>query len=139
MTRIIRSIAGVLAGIFLISVLVEGIEFGLVALINGQQTTDPDVYYSIRNRVWFLALKLVYNTLAAITGGFIASLIAGYEHRKHGIGLAVLQTISFGYALTQPEISQWTPAWLWFALIILSFGGIIVGSRIQLRPQTQHI
>jgi len=137
MKRIIRTIVGVFAGLFLISIIVEGIEFGLVTLLNGQQTTDPDVYYSIRNQAWFLVLKVVYNTLAAIAGGFVTSLIADYGYRKHGIALAILQTLSFGYALTQPEISQWTPAWMWFALILLSFGGIVFGSHIQLRRQTE--
>ena len=138
MVRIIRTIAGVLAGIILISVLVEGIEFGLVALLHGEKTTDPDLYYSIRNQTWSLALKLVYNTLAAIIGGFGTALIAGYEHRKHGIALAILQTLSFGYALTQPEISKWTPAWMWFSLIFLSFVGIIFGSHIQSRRQASN-
>lgn len=136
MIRIIRTIAGILVGLLIISTLVEGLEFGLVTLIHGQTTTDPEIYYSIRNQSWFLGLKLIYNTLAAVIGGYFAALIAGYEQLKHGIALAIIQTLSFGFALSQPGMSQWTPIWMWIALAVLSFTGIIFGARILARRQT---
>jgi hypothetical protein len=131
--RIIRSLIGIVVGMFLISGIVEALEFGLVTAINGKPTTEPDVYYAIRNLGWFLGLKLVYNTAAAILGGFVTALIAGYSQMKHGITLAIIQTLAFGWALTQPEMSQWTPNWMWAALILLTFGGIIYGAQIQAR------
>jgi hypothetical protein len=112
-----------------ISVLVEGIEFGLVTIINGQPTTDPATYYAVRNRGWFLILKLLYNGLAAFGGGYIAGAIAGYAERRHGIALAIVQTVAFLWALTQPEMRRWTPAWLWLMLIVVSIVAILFGSQ----------
>lgn len=135
MTRIIRTIVGVLAGMLLISLLVEALEFGLVTAINGQITTEPAVYFAIRNQFWFLGLKLIYNSLAAIVGGLVAARIARYAPVKHGIALALLQTLSFLFALTQPEMSQWTPVWMWITLILLSLAGILFGAHLQVCRQ----
>jgi hypothetical protein len=129
--RIARSAAGILAGLFLISTLVEVLEFGLVNSLRTEPITGPDAYYAIRNRGWFLALKLVYNTAAAIAGGFVAALIAGYALVRHGLALAIIQTMAFAWALSQPEMRQWTPLWMWFALMTLSFGGILLGARLR--------
>ena len=131
--RAIRTFIAIIVGMFLISALVEGLEFGLVTAINGAPTTEPEAYYAIRNRIWFLAIKLVYNTAAAVAGGFVAALIAGYRQLGHGIALAVIQTLAFAWALTQPEVSRWTPGWMWAGLMLLSFGGILFGARIQAR------
>lgn len=128
---LVRSILGIVAGIVAISAVVEGLEFGLVTLINGEPTTDPEAYYSVRNRPWFLAAKLIYNTAAAVGGGYLAALIAGYEEVKHGIGLAVLQTAAFLFALSQPDISRWTPVWIWVGLITLTLLGILAGARLR--------
>ncbi len=129
--RILRSLLGIVAGIVVISMVVEALEFGLVTLINGEPTTDPDVYYAVRNTPGFLALKLLYNTAAAVAAGYLAALIAGYAEVKHGLALAVVQTLAFAWALTQPEVSRWTPGWMWAALIVLTFGGIVLGARLR--------
>ena len=43
--QILRSVCAVFAGLVLISVIVEPLEFGLVPLVNGEVTTDPDTYF----------------------------------------------------------------------------------------------
>ena len=129
--RLLRSILAIVVGIVVISMVVEALEFGLVTLINGEPTTDPDAYYAVRNRRWFLAVKLLYNTGAAVGGGYLAALIAGYAELKHGIAMAVVQTLAFAWALAQPELSRWTPGWMWAALISLTFAGILVGARLR--------
>ena len=92
--RVIRTSIAIVVGMLLISALVEGLEFSLVAAINEGPTTEPEAYYAIRNRIWFLALKLVYNTAAAVAGGFVVALIAGYSQLRHGVALAVIQTLA---------------------------------------------
>ena len=126
-----RSAVGVVAGIIAISAVVEGLEFGLVTLINGASTTDPEAYYAIRNRPWFLMAKLVYNTAAAVGGGYLAVLLAGRKEVAHGIFMALLQTVAFLFALSQPDIKRWTPVWMWVALIALTFLGILAGARLR--------
>ncbi|MBL8514746.1 MAG: hypothetical protein JNJ55_12220 [Betaproteobacteria bacterium] len=133
MKRILRSIFGVVAGLILVSMLVEGLEFGLVTAIHGKPTKDPVVYFAIRNQGWFLGFKLVYNTAAAVVGGFVAAWIAGYAPVKHGVALAIVQTLAFGWALTQPDVRQTTPDWAWLALIVVSFAGIVWGARLRAR------
>ncbi|MFN7986508.1 MAG: hypothetical protein U0529_03490 [Thermoanaerobaculia bacterium] len=105
-----------MAGMLVISMLVELLEFALVSAVNGRVTIDPGAYYAIRNRLWFLGLKLTYNTLAAGFGGFLAALIAGHAFRAHGIALAVIQALAFGWALTRPELSRNIPSWMWASL-----------------------
>ena len=56
----------------------------LVTLVNGEFTNDVEQYFSVRNRPWFLALKLVYNTGAAVGAGYLTALIAGHAELKHG-------------------------------------------------------
>jgi hypothetical protein len=131
--KIARSILAVLLGLVLISILVEAIEFALVALVNGGSTTDPVVYFGIRNRPWFLALKLVYNTAGAIAGGLAAAWIAGRSPRAHGIALAAVQAAALAYAVTDPAMRLWTPDWMWAALIVVSTVGVIWGARLRER------
>ena len=131
--KYIRSGLAVLVGIILISILVEGIEFALVTVVNGAPTTDPAVYYGIRNRAWFLLLKLLYNTASAFLGGYVGARIAGYHEWRHGVALASLQTLAFIWALSRPDMRRWTPTWVWVALIVVSILGILAGASLRAR------
>jgi hypothetical protein len=130
--RTFRSVLAVLVGLILISTVVEAIEFGLVTLINGKPTTDPVTYYAIRNRPWFLMLKLLYNTLAAVGAGYLVARIAGYAGLRHAVALAFVQTVAFVWALTQPQMRQWAPDWMWVSLIVLTIAGLVAGARWRL-------
>jgi hypothetical protein len=129
--QILRSICAVFAGLVLISVIVESLEFGLVALVNGEVTTEPDVYSRVRNTPVFLATKVVYNTAAAIVGGWVAARPARRAPVAHGLVLAVIQTMAFGWALVTPAVRRSTPDWMWASLIVVTFAGIMTGSRLQ--------
>ena len=131
--RILRSIAGVVAGLIAISLIVEAIELALVTIVNGGTTMDPVVYFGTRNRPWFLAIKLVYNTAAAVAGGWLAAWMAGRAPIAHGIALAIVQAATLGYAVTDPAMRQWTPDWMWAALVAVSTFGVIQGARLQQR------
>jgi hypothetical protein len=52
--QMLRSIFAVFAGLVLISVIAEALEFGLVALVNGEVTTNPNIYFRARNAPAFL-------------------------------------------------------------------------------------
>lgn len=131
--RVLRSILAVVFGLVVTSLIAESLEFGLVALWNRGVTTDPDVYFSARNQPVMLAAKLVYNTAAAIIGGFVAARLAGRAAVVHGTMLALVQTIAFGWALANPALRRSTPDWMWACLIVLTFAGIIVGSLLEAR------
>ena len=133
--RFLRSTIAVILGIVVILMVVEGLELGLVALLNGGLTTDPEIYFAVRNMGGFLAGKLFYNTAAAIAAGYLTARMAGYAELKHGAVLAVVQTLAFGWALTQPDMARWTPGWMWAALIVLTFAGILVGAGYRALSQ----
>jgi hypothetical protein len=129
--RLLRSVLAVVTGLVLISVIVESIEFGLVTLVNRGVTTDPAIYFGVRNQPAILAAKLVYNSAAALAGGWVAAWLARRAPLAHGTVLAVIQTVAFVWALANPELRRSTPDWMWTCLIVLTFAGIIVGSLLQ--------
>jgi hypothetical protein len=136
--QILRSIFAVFAGLVLISIIVELLEFGLVTLVNGEVTTDPDIYYRVRNTPAFLATKVVYNTAAAIVGGWVAAWLARRAPLAHGLVLAIIQTLAFGLALVTPTLRRSTPDWMWVCLIVVTFAGIMTGSLVQRHRARAH-
>jgi hypothetical protein len=135
--RVLRSLIAVLVGVVLISAIAEPIEFALVTLVHGGVTTDPDVYFSVRNRQGFLAAKLVYNTAAAIVGGFAAARLGRRSPMGHGMVVAIVQTAAFGWAMGNPGLRRSTPDWVWACLIVLTFAGILAGALLQRRRVTR--
>ena len=85
---LLRSVLAIVVGIVVISMVVEALVFGLVTLINGEPTTDPDAYYAVRNGRWFLAMKLLYYTGAAVGAGYLAARIAGSAELNHGMAVS---------------------------------------------------
>lgn len=131
--KIARSILGVVVGLFLITLLVEPLEFAVVTLINGGVASDPDDYFAIRNRGWFLGAKFVYTTAAAVAGGFAAARLAGRAPLIHAGAVGALQTLGFAYALATPEMRETAPLWMWIALIPLTLTGIMLGGWMHAR------
>jgi hypothetical protein len=129
--KVLRSVLAVVVGLVLISLIVEPLEFVLVALVNGAIVTDQEAYFTVRNQPALLAAKVAYNTAAAVIGGYVAASIARRAPLAHGVTLAVVQTAAFGWALTRPELRGTTPDWMWACLIVLTFAGIVVGSALQ--------
>lgn len=116
--HILRFISGVILGLAVISLIAEGIEFGLVTLVNGGITTDMDAYFGIRNQAWFLLLKFVYNGVGLYAGGWIAAKIASRWKLACTATLAVVQTVSFVWGMTLSEFAGTTPTWAWVPLMI---------------------
>jgi len=131
--RMLRSVLAVVVGLLLISLIVEPLEFVLVALVNGAIVTEQEAYFTIRNQPALLAAKVAYNTAAAIIGGYVAAWIARRAPLAHGVTLALVQTVAFGWALTRPELRGTTPDWMWACLIVLTFAGIVAGSWLRRR------
>lgn len=129
--RVLRSILGVVAGLIAISIIAEGIEFLLVTALQGGAVTDPDAYFEVRNRPLVLGLKLVYNTLAAGVGGYLAAWIGGRAHLAHGAALAVVQLVLFVWGMTASEYAGTTPAWAWITLCVTMSAAIVLGARLR--------
>jgi len=69
----VRSIIAVLGGIGLASLVVEALEFTLVNAVAGGTIADMAGYFAVRNQPAVLGAKLVYNTLAAVLGGYMTA------------------------------------------------------------------
>ena len=136
MSGVLRSVVAVAVGLVLLSLVVESVEFGLVTIAHGATTTDPVTYFGVRNRGWFLAAKLAYNTAAAVLAGYVTARLARRAPAMHGLALALVQTAAFAWALANVEIRKWTPDWMWFALMVLTFAGILIGARLRLRRRS---
>jgi hypothetical protein len=127
----LRSLLAVLVGVGLISVVVEVLEFSLVNAIAGARIADLDTYFAIRNEPRILAAKLVYNTLAAVLGGYMAARIAGREEIQHGMMAAGVQTAALVWGFTLGEFASYTPVWMRIALVVVTGPAIVAGAWIR--------
>ncbi|NOH01437.1 MAG: hypothetical protein HND47_05395 [Chloroflexi bacterium] len=132
--QILRFVLGVFLGLAVISLIAESVEFELITLVNGGATSDMDVYFGIRNRLWFLILKFIYNGFAAFVGGWLAKTLASRWKVACVITLAVIQTVSFIWGMTLSEFAGTTPAWAWILLAIEMPILILLGGRLRARP-----
>ena len=124
----IRSVVAILVGLAAISLLVEPLEFALVALVNGGIETDPAAYLAVRNQPWFLALKLAYNFGGGLAGGYLAAWLAPREPAAHGFALAILQGMILLWAMSDPELGSTAPVWAWLGVALTTGAGIIGGA-----------
>lgn len=130
----VRSVIAVLGGIVLITLLVEPLEFVLVNATASQPVTDIAGYFAVRNQPGILAAKLVYNTAAAVLGGYMVARIAGYAELWHASGTALIQVVALGgNVFGGGEYAQYTPGWMWVALAVLSAPAIIAGAWVRAR------
>ncbi|HNB87224.1 MAG TPA: hypothetical protein PLL38_11320 [Anaerolineales bacterium] len=132
---ILRFVLGLVLGLIIISLLSESIEFGLVTLINDGATYDMDAYFSIRNQIWFLIIKIIYNGIGAFIGGWLAKTIASRWKIACVITLAAIQTISFIWGMTLSEFAGTTPTWAWILLAIETSLLIYIGGIFRLKEK----
>ena len=134
----LRSLLAIVGGMLFITISVEALEWTLVTAINRAPITDPEAYFAVRNGTGFLLVKVIYNTAAAVAGGYLAARIAGRAEILHGLAVAGIQTGSFVWAVFQPEMRRWTPMWMWIVLIFVSAVGIIYGARLAGEKRLRH-
>jgi len=129
----IRSVVAVLGGILLISVVVEVLEFTLVSARAGGAITDLEGYFAVRNQSVMLAAKLVYNSLAAVLGGYMIAKVAGSREMLHGAIGALVQTVALVWGFTAGEYAAFTPVWMRVALVALTGPAMLAGAGVRAR------
>jgi len=127
----LRSIIAVLGGIGLVSLIVEPLEFTLVNAMAGGQITDMAGYFAVRNQPGILAAKVVYNTLAAVLGGYMTAKIAGVHEMRHAAVAAIVQTAALTWGFTAGEYAAYTPAWVRVTLVLLMGPAMMAGAKIR--------
>ena len=134
----IRSIVAIIGGIAVISLLVEPLEFFLVSAVAGGPIMDMEGYFGIRNRPGILAAKLVYNTLAAVLGGYMTAKIAGVREMTHAAVAALAQTAALIWGFTLGEYAPYTPVWMRAALIVLTGPAMMGGAWVCASARAVH-
>jgi hypothetical protein len=129
---VVRSALAVLAGILVVSLLVEPLEFGLVALLNGAPTFEPTEYLAIRNQTWFLAAKFGYNGAAGVVGGYISGTIAGRRPVLHASVTAAVQILLIAVALMDANMARTAPTWAWVGILLATSTGLVAGGWLRL-------
>lgn len=128
-----RSIIAVLGGIGLTSVVVEALEFTLVNAVAGGTIADMAGYFAVRNQPAILGAKLVYNTLAAVLGGYMTARIAGNREMLHAGVAALVQMAALVWGFTAGEYAACTPAWMRVALVLLTGPAMLAGAATRAR------
>ena len=129
----VRSILAILGGIGVISIVTQVLEFTLVGAVAGGQLAGMEQYFEVRNRPSILAAGLVYNSVAAVLGGYMVAKIAGQHEMAHARIAALVQTAAMIYGFTAGEYAQFTPAWMRVALIAIVGPAILAGATIRTR------
>ena len=132
----IRSLGAVLGGLGVISLVVEALEFTLVTAASGGRVTDMAQYFAIRNQTGILAAKLVYNTVAAILGGYVTARVAMADEMRHAAAAAAAQTVALIWGFTAGEFASYTPIWMRIALVILMGPAMMVGAAVRARASS---
>lgn len=131
--KIIRSVIAVLAGLIVLTVVGETIEYVITVFIYGADSGSNESYFGIRNQPLNLVYKLIYNFLCGMLGGVVAVKIASNRKPIHGYALASIQLISFIWAMTDNEMRSFAPLWAWVSFTVVTVGGIITGARLAVR------
>ncbi len=131
---LVRLILGVVVGLVVVTLVTESLELLVVKLASGESferlTSDEAYYFSIRNQLIILLVKLVYTTGAGILGGYLASIVGGKLSEWTLAIVLVIQVASLIWAGFVSELSATGPMWMWVSLIILVPLGLVVGYRL---------
>ena len=133
MNRLVRSLIAVLAGVGLVSIIVEVLEFMLVNAYAGARIANMDTYMAIRNEPVLMAAKLGYNTLASLLGGDVTARIAAGEELPHGLLAAAVKSAALIWGFTMDEFAALTPVWMRVALLATTGPAMIAGAWVRAR------
>ena len=125
-----------LLGVGFVSLIVEFLEFTLVNAYAGARIADMGTYLAIRNEPLLLGAKLVYNTLAALLGGYITAKVAVGEEMAHAYIAAAVKTAAMIWGFTTDELAGDTPVWMMAALLVSTGPGMLAGAWVRAKART---
>ena len=129
----IRSVAAVLAGLGLVSILVDVLEFTLINAVTGGALTDMAGYFAVRNRPVMLGAQIGYSSIAAVLGGYLTARVAGTREILHGGVAALAKTTALAWGFTAGEYAEFTPVWMRIALVLVTGPAMVAGASIRAR------
>lgn len=129
--KFIRFFIGLIVGMFLLTVLTEGIEFIIIKTLSGDSfeylSTHQKEYFEIRNQPLILFLKIIYTLGASFLAGFVATYIAQKTSTILLVSFIGIQLLGIIYGAFFSEFSDSTPLWMWVTLMVLIPLGIFYG------------
>ena len=129
----IRSVVAILAGMGLVSILADLLEFALINAVSGGAVTDMAGYFAVRNRPVMLGAQLGYNSIAAVLGGYLTARVAGSREMLHGGVAALAKMAVLVWGFTAGEYAEFTPVWMRIALVLVTGPAMIAGASIRAR------
>jgi hypothetical protein len=128
---LLRSIIAVLAGVAVVSLLVEPLELTLVRAVAGGPIASEAEYFAVRNRPMILAVRVVLTAMAGLLGGYVAAKIAGAREMAHVKVAAALQTAALVNGMVFGAYAAATPRWAWLAMIAVTAPAMLGGGWIR--------
>ncbi len=134
--KFVRLTLGVIAGLVLITLITESIEFITVKLASGASfeklSSDQDYYFSVRNQLGILVFKVIYTGGSGFIAGYVASRISLSFAKICILLIVVVQIVSLIWAGFISELSTTGPMWMWIALMIVVPIGVYLGYKKSL-------
>jgi len=140
MKKIILFITSVVVGLIIISLIIELFEALLVIFLSGKDLnelqTNQEMYFSIRNQTWFLALKLGLSVILGVIAGYLSTRIAKGFEKPAIYSLASIQFASLIYGMLFSPFKDTTPIGVWIAITLLIpisilFGGYYASRKFK--------
>ena len=121
---IIKSVAAIVAGIAVYSLLLFGATWVLEALFG--RSESELLNYSVATQV----LWLIWNVVGMAAAGYAAAAIAPRAPAAHAIAMGTIQAL-FTLGAMFTSHGNITPRWLWIAVIVTTIPGAWIGARLR--------
>ena len=121
--KTMRMLVGVVLGMLTMTVVAESIEFAIVSVMLGKSfdylSTHQAEYFAARNQTGVLIAKMLYNSIAAIAGGYVTTWVARHQVRT-GVALMIgIQVSALVWGGFFSALAETGPQWMWLALILV--------------------
>ncbi|MEP1032007.1 hypothetical protein [Ekhidna sp.] len=120
----------IIVSLILVTLLVEVVEFSLVALVNDQSFSDlpqdQEVYFSLRNQTSILIAKPIYTFIVVLVVTYLGAKVLNRYRKLYFITLAIVQSIGILYGAFLSEFKESLPLWYWMLLLLV----ILIGFRV---------
>jgi hypothetical protein len=120
---ILRSVAGIVAGIALFSLLL----LAAMAVGNALLGSEPEW---INRSVTTQVVWLIWNIVSMVSAGYVAAVVAPRAQATHAIVMGSIQSV-FTLVAMLTVSDNVTPQWLWIAGIIATIPAAWAGSRLR--------
>ncbi|MFY2762795.1 hypothetical protein [Arenimonas sp. MALMAid1274] len=125
----VRSLAAVVAGLFVLAVLTFAIEMATTPSLMRLFPEALPTREAMQGNVGVKLFILFYSSLAMVVAGYVTARIAGRHELRHAIAMAVVQVALTAWAMT--AFYGHAPLWAWLAGMALMLPAAALGARAR--------